>query len=65
MYSAIDMVSDKLEKQIKKGKEKIRDHRTAARAKAKDIMSTASIAADEDLGQEIRVKNIEYKPMDS
>ena len=65
MYSAIDMVSDKLEKQIKKGKSKIRDHRNAARAKAKDIMSAESIAADEDVGKEIRVKNIDYKPMDT
>ena len=65
MYSAIDMVSDKLEKQIKKGKQKIRDHRNAARAKAKDIMSTESITVDEDAGKEIRVKNIDYKPMDT
>ncbi len=65
MYSAIDMVLDKLEKQIKKGKQKIRDHRTAARAKAKEILSTESIPADEDLGKEIRVKNIDYKPMDT
>jgi hypothetical protein len=48
--------SPDLEKQIKKGKEKIRDHRNAARAKEKDIMSAESIAADEDAGKEIRVK---------
>ena len=65
MYSAIDMVSDKLEKQIKKGKQKIRDHRNAARAKAKEIMSSESNIAYEDAGKEIRVKNIDYKPMDT
>jgi putative sigma-54 modulation protein len=65
MYSAIDMVADKLEKQIKKGKQKIRDHRNAARAKAKEIMSAEPIAADEDGRKEIRVKNIDYKPMDT
>lgn len=64
MYSAIDMVSDKLEKQIKKGKEKIRDHRNASRAKAKDLLTAESIAMDEEASKEIRVKNIDYKPMD-
>jgi putative sigma-54 modulation protein len=32
MYSAIDMVLDKLEKQIKKSKEKIRERRSGAKA---------------------------------
>jgi len=64
LYSAIDMVSDKLEKQIKKGKQKIRSHRTAARTKAMEMLPPESEFADEDRSTEILVKNIEYKPMD-
>jgi len=62
MYSAIDMVADKLEKQIKKGKEKIRDHRTASKAKNLDVL--AATPSDEDLMQKIKTRHIEYKPMD-
>lgn len=64
LYSAIDMVSDKLEKQIKKGKQKIRSHRNASRSKAMDMMPAEPSFSDEDRGKEILVKNIEYKPMD-
>lgn len=64
MYSAIDMVSDKLEKQIKKGKQKIRSHRNASRSKTMDMMSAEPVLSDEDRSKEILVKNIEYKPMD-
>lgn len=64
MYSAIDMVLDKLEKQIKKGKQKIRDHRNASRAKAMDMLSDESVFTDDDPSKEIIVKNINYKPMD-
>ena len=34
MYSAIDMVLDKLEKQIKKNKEKIRERRTGSKTRS-------------------------------
>jgi putative sigma-54 modulation protein len=64
MYSAIDMVSDKLEKQIKKGKQKIRSHRNASRAKTMDRLSGESNYVEEDPTREILVRNIEYKPMD-
>lgn len=67
MYSAIDMVIDKLESQIKKSKQKNRKHRTSAkRAKGKsqgyafDSMS-APVASGTP---QVRVQNIEYKPMD-
>jgi putative sigma-54 modulation protein len=64
MYSAIDMVADKLEKQIKKGKQKIRSHRKPSRAKTMDMLSTEPAVMDEERSREILVKNIEYKPMD-
>lgn len=61
MYSAIDMVLDKLEVQIKKNKQKSRDHRSKGKG---DILSTES-GPDEDAGRpRIRVHHIEYKPMD-
>ncbi len=63
MYSAIDMVLDKLEKQIKKNKDKTRERRTAkAKVKLSDEEDTLPVDAEER-GQVI-VENIEYKPMD-
>ena len=62
MYSAIDMVMDKLEKQIKKGKEKVRERRAKARVKAK--MAGIPAAVENDGAQEVKVTQIEYKPMD-
>lgn len=63
MYSAIDNVLDKLEKQIKKSKQKIRERRTASRAKNFAIEDEA-VAIDDEVERQVRVKNIEYKPMD-
>jgi putative sigma-54 modulation protein len=65
MYSAIDMVLDKLEKQIKKNKDKTRERRTGGKARVKpsgDETLTRS-ATDEERGHVI-VENIDYKPMD-
>jgi putative sigma-54 modulation protein len=62
MYSAIDMVLDKLEKQIKKGKEKVRERRSKTRAKIK--MAGLTPPVDDDLTQQVKVTHIEYKPMD-
>ncbi|MDY6905654.1 MAG: ribosome-associated translation inhibitor RaiA [Thermodesulfobacteriota bacterium] len=39
MYAAIDLVLDKIEKQIKKGKQKVKDHRSAARRSKKKAAS--------------------------
>lgn len=64
LYSAIDMVSDKLEKQIKKGKQKIRNHRTAAKSKSMDMIPGGPVFSEDEQAKEILVKNIEYKPMD-
>jgi putative sigma-54 modulation protein len=63
MYSAIDMVLDKLESQIKKSKQKQRKHRgpkTRGRGADTGPIDTGYAATT---GQ-IRVESIEYKPMD-
>ena len=64
MYSAIDMVLDKLEKQIKKNKQKVRERRTGSKGKTKNLPDTEMNIPDEEPAIEVKVKNIEYKPMD-
>lgn len=63
MYSAIDMVLDKLEKQIKKNKQKVRERRTSAKGKSKNLPEAGVSAPDEETAVEVKVKNIDYKPM--
>ncbi len=63
MYSAIDNVMDKLEKQIKKSKQKIRERRPGSKAK-NFAMEDEAAGADDEIERQVRVKNIEYKPMD-
>ena len=64
MYSAIDMVLDKLEKQIKKNKEKTRERRSAAKNRNRSMLDEESDLPDEDIERQIKIRNIEYKPMD-
>ncbi|MGD9239926.1 MAG: ribosome-associated translation inhibitor RaiA [Desulfobacterales bacterium] len=64
MYSAIDMVLDKLEKQIKKNKQKIRERRPGVNAKNIALMEADIDLPDEEPVREVKIKNIEYKPMD-
>jgi putative sigma-54 modulation protein len=64
MYSAIDIVLDKLEKQIKKNKQKIRERRPGVKAKNIALMEADINLPDEELEREVKIKNIEYKPMD-
>ncbi|MGD2270684.1 MAG: ribosome-associated translation inhibitor RaiA [Desulfobacterales bacterium] len=64
MYSAIDMVLDKLEIQIKKSKQKIRERRTGAKNRSKGIAALETEPLEDDLEKQIRIKNIDYKPMD-
>ena len=64
MYSAIDMALDKLEKQIKKGKQKIRERRSAAKNRNRSMLEEDEILPDEDTEKQIKIRNIEYKPMD-
>ena len=63
MYAAIDMVLDKLEKQIKKNRQKIRKKRGAPKDKLIAASSDNSYPEESNRGQ-IKVRNIEYKPMD-
>lgn len=64
MYSAIDIVMDKLEKQIKKSKQKIKKRRVGSRTISKGIMDEDINPAYDEVEKQVRVKNIEYKPMD-
>jgi len=64
MYSAIDIVLDKLEKQIKKNKQKIRERRPGVKGKNIALMEADINLPDEELEREVKIKNIEYKPMD-
>ncbi|QTA86453.1 ribosome hibernation-promoting factor, HPF/YfiA family [Desulfonema magnum] len=65
MYSSIDMVLDKLGKQIKKNKQKTRDRR-GGKTKLADVMAVEDIVPQQDEAgtTQLKVKNIEYKPMD-
>ncbi len=66
MYSAIDMVLDKIEKQIKKGKQKSRDRR-AKRGIEPLVEASApeeAVIVQDDAPRQVMVRNIEYKPMD-
>ncbi len=64
MYSAIDMVLDKLEKQIKKNKQKIKQHKGASKGKNKHIIDNETIHDDDKVARLVNIKNIDYKPMD-
>jgi putative sigma-54 modulation protein len=64
MYSAIDMVLDKIEKQIKKNKEKIRKRRSGSKSRSKNIIAEDALHLDEEATAKIRIRDIEYKPMD-
>ncbi len=62
MYSAIDMVMDKLGKQIKKSKEKIRQHRGMKKGTVPELTNFDEEEAEAD--RRLVVKNLDYKPMD-
>lgn len=64
MYSAIDMVLDKLEVQIKKNRQKIRQRRSSAKVAADAYMQQEPSELDEDDTPALHVKHIDYKPMD-
>lgn len=64
MYSAIDMALDKLEKQIKKNKQKIRERRVGSKTSVKEILAEAVASPTEDAVGQVKIKHIEYKPMD-
>jgi len=65
MYSAIDMVLDKLETQLKKNKQKMKKKRSVSRKKNKGFDTLPDMPyLEEDIPRQIKVRNIEYKPMD-
>jgi putative sigma-54 modulation protein len=64
MYSAIDIALDKIEKQIKKSKQKVREHRQGKGRNMSDLGEMAATPFD-DSEKEVIIKNIDYKPMDT
>ena len=64
MYSAIDMVLDKIESQIKKSKEKIRERSTGSKYRDKADSAMDTLVGEDDTEPQVKIKNIEYKPMD-
>lgn len=66
MYSSIDMALDKLEKQIKKNKQKIKNHRKGTRSELREKQVLPEDISSELLTDDpqIRVQNIDFKPMD-
>ncbi len=64
LYSAIDMVLDKLETQLKRGKQKIRERRTIAKGKTRAIREEAAPPAAEEGPREVRIETLDTKPMD-
>ena len=64
MYSAIDMTLDKLEKQIKKSKQKIRERRSASKNRNRSILDEAETLREDETEGQVIVTNIDYKPMD-
>lgn len=64
MYSAIDMVLDKIEKQIKRGKQKFRERRAGGTIKTKGAYGAETKALEDDVLPQVHVRNIDYKPMD-
>lgn len=64
MYSAIDIALDKLEKQIKKNKQKVRKHRTGGKSSTKENIVEDNPFLEDEATRHIIVRNIEYKPMD-
>jgi putative sigma-54 modulation protein len=64
MYSAIDIALDKLEKQIKKNKEKIRKYRGGSKSNTREDIVEDTPFMEDEAGRHVIVRNIEYKPMD-
>ena len=64
MYSAIDMALDKLEKQIKKSKQKIRERRAGSKQSIKDIRESEMEVPGDESSPQVMIRNIDYKPMD-
>ena len=64
MYSAIDMTLDKLEKQIKKSKQKIRERRSTSKNRNRSILEESETLREDETERQVIFTNIDYKPMD-
>jgi len=64
MYSAIDMALDKIETQIKKTKQKKRDRRSGVKGRTIPMAPETVPEGDSSEQGQVRIENIEYKPMD-
>jgi putative sigma-54 modulation protein len=64
MYSAIDMVLDKLEKQLKRSKQKIRERRSIAKGQTRTIHEEPGQPAEDEFVREVKIENLDAKPMD-
>lgn len=65
MHAAIDLVLDKIEKQIKKSKEKTKQRRSGfKKSKTNNLMAQDTAFQEEEPLKEVKIRNIEYKPMD-
>ncbi len=65
MYAAIDLVSEKLERQMRKYKTRLRDHRKGERVKTApgDTPLPEDVLPELDMGEVVRTKTIELTPM--
>ena len=64
MYSAIDMVLDKLEKQLKRSKQKIRERRSIAKGQTRTIREEPRQPTEDEFVREVKIENLDAKPMD-
>jgi putative sigma-54 modulation protein len=58
------MLLDKIEKQIKKNKQKIRERRSASKSRNRSLIDENYQLPDDEVERQVKIKNIEYKPMD-
>lgn len=64
MYAAIDMVLDKLEIQLKRNKQRIRERRADAKRQTRTIRDEPAGVSEEASLRDIKVQSVDYKPMD-
>jgi len=62
MYSSIDLLLEKIERRVRKYKEKLVDHKHQT-AKAEDAASTSTAHPDDHIPYIIRTKRFDLKPM--
>lgn len=63
IYSSIDEVSDKLERRVKKYKEKLLTYRKGGTSKSTEVPKKPSSAPEAETGRIIKNKRFELKPM--